>query len=45
MIPSFLISVIIVIRTYLEDKMLKEKLVGYVEYCNRTKYRLLPYIW
>ncbi|WP_406242431.1 methyltransferase family protein [Tissierella carlieri] len=45
MIPSFLISIIIVIRTYLEDKMLKEKLVGYVEYCNRTKYRLLPYIW
>ena len=45
MIPSFLISIIIVIRTYLEDKMLKEKLVGYVEYCKKTKYRLLPYIW
>lgn len=45
MIPSFFISVIIVIRTYLEDEMLKKKLVGYVEYSNRTKHRLLPYIW
>ncbi|WIV12730.1 isoprenylcysteine carboxylmethyltransferase family protein [Proteiniborus sp. MB09-C3] len=45
MIPSFLISVIIVIRTYLEDEMLKKKLVGYVEYSNGTKYRLIPYIW
>jgi len=44
-IPSFLILAIIVVRTYFEDKMLKEKLDGYVKYCNITKYRLLPYIW
>ena len=45
MIPSFIISAIIVIRTYLEDRMLKERLSGYMEYSNRTKYRLIPYIW
>lgn len=44
-IPSILILIVIVIRTYLEDKMLKEKLDGYIKYSRKTKYRLLPFIW
>lgn len=45
LIPSLLIIVVIVIRTGLEDKMLIEKLAGYMEYSCKTKYRLLPFIW
>ena len=37
--------VIVIIRTALEDKMLKEGLDGYLEYTNRTKYKLIPFIW
>lgn len=45
LIPSFLIIVVIVVRTGLEDKMLIEKLAGYMDYSSKTKYRLLPFIW
>ena len=38
-------SVIIVVRTILEDKMLKDGLAGYLEYTNKTKYKLIPFIW
>lgn len=38
-------SIIILVRTALEDKMLKEGLDGYMEYTNKTKYRLVPFIW
>ena len=33
------------IRTYLEDKMLKDELAGYLEYSQKTRYRLIPFIW
>ena len=36
---------IIIIRTALEDRMLKDGLDGYIEYSNQTKYRLIPFIW
>lgn len=36
---------LLVIRTYLEDKTLKEELNGYTEYSTKTRYRLIPYIW
>lgn len=44
-IISIIIDGLIVIRTYLEDKMLKEKLNGYEEYSHEVKYRLIPFIW
>jgi len=44
-IISFIIIVIIWIRTYLEDRMLKNELAGYLEYSQIVKYRLLPFIW
>ena len=44
-IVSFIIIVIIWIRTYMEDKMLKTELVGYLEYSQTVKYRLIPLVW
>ena len=44
-VVSFLIIVIFWIRTYLEDKMLKDELAGYLEYSQTVKYRLIPFIW
>lgn len=38
-------AVIIVIRTALEDSMLKKGLDGYFEYTKQTKYRLIPFFW
>ena len=40
-----LIIGLIILRTYLEDKMLLEGLEGYKSYSESTKYRLLPFIW
>jgi protein-S-isoprenylcysteine O-methyltransferase Ste14 len=45
LIPALIASFIFVVRTYLEDKMLKEKLDGYLEYSKEVKYRLIPGIW
>jgi len=45
LIPSAVIIIIISIRTYLEDRMLKEELKGYQEYSRKVKYRLIPFIW
>jgi len=45
LIPAFITFFLFVIRTYLEDKTLKEKLDGYSEYSKKIKYRLLPGIW
>lgn len=42
---SLTLSVLLVIRTYLEDRTLHEELDGYVEYAKKTRYRLLPGIW
>jgi protein-S-isoprenylcysteine O-methyltransferase Ste14 len=44
-IISLIIIVTIWIRTYLEDKMLKNELEGYLDYSKNTKYRLIPFIW
>ena len=44
-IPSLVSAIFTVVRTALEDKTLRAELPGYQEYCNRTRYRLLPGIW
>lgn len=36
---------VVVIRTSLEDRMLKNELAGYLEYTKRTKARLIPCFW
>jgi protein-S-isoprenylcysteine O-methyltransferase Ste14 len=39
------LPVVLVLRILNEEKVLKEELPGYIDYCNKTKYRLIPYIW
>lgn len=40
-----LISLVLILRTALEDKTLKEELEGYAAYTAQVRYRLLPGIW
>lgn len=44
-LPLGIIIVVFVIRTGLEDHTLRKELPGYKEYANKTRYRLIPYIW
>ena len=45
LIPAGIAVIIMIIRTSLEDKLLRRELNGYVEYTRRVRYRLLPGIW
>ena len=45
LIPGGLAALLLVVRTALEDRTLYEELMGYVEYAQQTRYRLLPGIW
>jgi protein-S-isoprenylcysteine O-methyltransferase Ste14 len=44
-IPVLLSIAILVIRTHLEDNVLKGELEGYPEYQQATRFRLIPGIW
>ena len=44
-VPAALIGILLVLRTSLEDRMLKAELAGYREYANRVHARLLPGLW
>lgn len=44
-IPVVLLISLQIIRTYFEDNTLTEELRGYVEYSDKTRFRLIPYIW
>lgn len=45
LIPGFLASIIIIIRTSLEDRTLQAELPGYADYARQVRFRLLPGIW
>jgi protein-S-isoprenylcysteine O-methyltransferase Ste14 len=45
LLPVGFYSVLMIIRTYLEDRTLKEELDGYREYSAKVRYRLFPGIW
>ncbi len=45
LIPAFIATGLIVIRTIYEDRMLMAELPGYPEYAEEVKYRLLPWVW
>ncbi len=45
LIPALSIPVFLVYRIKDEEKFLMDELPGYIDYCKRVKYRLLPYIW
>jgi len=44
LIPAILIMILVLIRTYLEDKTLHEELAGYDDYARKVPFRLIPYI-
>jgi protein-S-isoprenylcysteine O-methyltransferase Ste14 len=45
LLPALLTGAAIVVRTALEDRMLREELEGYQDYAERTGARLMPGIW
>ena len=45
LIPSGVLVVLFVMRTYLEDKMLMDELPGYKIYAQQTLARLFPGVW
>lgn len=45
LIPAIIALIITVVRTVLEDKMLKEELSGYKNYTQQVRYRLIPWIY
>lgn len=44
-LPAGLLTVVLFIRTGLEDNFLQAQLPGYKEYAQKVRYRLLPGIW
>jgi len=44
-IPISISIILLITRTNLEDKTLKKELKGYPEYSNKTRYKIIPYIW
>lgn len=45
LIPGGLSAILMILRTALEDRMLKNELPGYKEYAERVRYRLIPGVW
>ena len=45
LVPALALVIVVIIRTALEDRMLKGELSGYSDYANETRYRLLPLVW
>jgi protein-S-isoprenylcysteine O-methyltransferase Ste14 len=44
-LPAVFIVVILVVRTRLEDRVLKAELQGYRDYARRVRYRIVPGVW
>jgi protein-S-isoprenylcysteine O-methyltransferase Ste14 len=45
LIPAAIAALSLIVRTYLEDVMLKKELPGYVDYVKKVRYRLIPGVW
>jgi protein-S-isoprenylcysteine O-methyltransferase Ste14 len=43
--PAALASAVLVLRTSLEDRLLRAELAGYEDYAARVRYRLIPLVW
>jgi len=44
-VPAAVASLILILRTALEDRTLRNELPGYKEYSSRVRYRLVPGVW
>lgn len=45
LVPGGLAALLVVVRTALEDRTLREELAGYREYAQQVRHRLLPGLW
>lgn len=45
LISSAGLTLLVLVRTVLEDKTLREELEGYADYARRVRYRLVPGLW
>ena len=45
LVPGGLFAALLVVRTALEDRVLREELAGYEAYAGRVRWRLVPYVW
>jgi protein-S-isoprenylcysteine O-methyltransferase Ste14 len=45
MIPMAVIPFALVLRILNEEEVLKRELPGYREYCQKIRYRLVPFLW
>jgi len=45
-LPIFLsLPIVLIVRILEEERLLMKNLPGYKEYCSKTRYRLIPFIW
>jgi protein-S-isoprenylcysteine O-methyltransferase Ste14 len=45
-LPAFVLVIpLVVLRLLNEEKVLRQDLPGYAEYCLRTRFRLVPFVW
>ena len=44
-IPISLSLILLMTRTYMEDKTLMNELKGYAEYSDKTRFKMIPFIW
>ena len=44
-IPITILISLFIIRTILEDETLRNELKGYLEYCDKTRYKIIPCVW
>jgi protein-S-isoprenylcysteine O-methyltransferase Ste14 len=42
---AVLLIPVLVYRLVNEEKMLRQELAGYAEYCRRTRFRLVPFVY
>lgn len=45
LIPMVTIPLALILRILNEEKVLCKELPGYKEYCQKTRYRLIPFVW
>jgi protein-S-isoprenylcysteine O-methyltransferase Ste14 len=45
-LPAFLLLIpLVVLRLLNEEKVLRQELPGYSEFCLQTRFRLVPHLW
>ena len=44
-VPVTLMTLLLMVRTILEERLLRQDLPGYQDYMRKTRYRLVPGIW